>query len=56
MDLYAYEQLMDKLDEVLSNQEAIKEKLGIVESEDLDDDTEEEDFWKKQGELPPLPF
>ena len=41
MDLYAYEQLMDKLDEVLANQEEIKEKLGITESDDLDDDKEE---------------
>jgi len=45
MDIYAYEQLMDKLDEILTNQESIKEKLGITESEDLDDDKEEvEDF------------
>ena len=46
MDLYAYEQLTEKLEEILSNQEEIKEKLGITESEeDLSDDiVNEEDF------------
>jgi len=44
MDLYAFEQLMEKLDDIVANQEEIKEKLGITESEDLDNDKDIDDF------------
>jgi hypothetical protein len=45
MDIYAYEQLMEKLDDILANQEQIKDKLGIGDSSDVDDiDEVDDDF------------
>jgi len=38
MDLYAYEQIKDTLQEILDNQELIKDKLGITDDEDDSDD------------------
>jgi len=46
MDIYAYEQINEKLEDILANQEDIKEKLGIKEKEeeDLDDGSDDKDI------------
>jgi len=47
MDLYAYEQLKDTLQDILDNQELIKDKLGITD----EDDSEDEGIEVEDGKL-----
>ena len=43
MDLYAYEQIKDMLQDILDNQELLKEKAGITDEDDSDDEPIEDD-------------